>query len=109
MEKIIYQYEVSRTANNKVNLLSLHMEMKLSTVNSYIDVHMAGLNEFHCCFSETLTAAQKTEIETIIGNHTGVVSNVDEINVNKRENLIREIVEISILHLIMPFILSLME
>tara|TARA_R100001530_G_scaffold93813_1_gene65077 strand:- start:361 stop:885 length:525 start_codon:yes stop_codon:yes gene_type:complete len=98
MEKVIYQYNTTETVNGLVNLLSLHIEMKLSGISSYEEVKQVGINQVQIAFLESLTTDQQTTVETVINDHKGGISNVDQSNVEKREKIVREFVEISILH-----------
>lgn len=98
MEKVIYQYNASGTVNGSVNLLSLHIELKLSGVSSYEDVNQIGIDTIQIGFDKSLSVEDETIIQTVVANHQATLSNVDQSNVEKREIIVREFVEISILH-----------
>lgn len=96
--KYIYQYPVTDTLNNKVNDLSLHLEIKASIVSNYEECKIIGLTEIQLFFTAPLTDPHKTTLETIIANHVGEAALVDEVFVEEREGKIREMTEQAILH-----------
>ena len=98
MEKVIYQYNASGTVSGLVNLLSLHIELKLSGVSSYEDVNQIGISDILISFDKSLSVEDEAIIQTVVASHKGTLSNVDQSNVEKREIIVREFVEISILH-----------
>lgn len=96
--KTIYQYSITETLNNKVNALSLHLEIKASTVYNYEECKIVGLKDIQLTFSESIDEAHKLILDTIVADHVGEVALVDEVYVEERESKIRDLTEMAILH-----------
>jgi hypothetical protein len=100
--KTIYQYPITDTLNNKVNALTLHLEIKASTVYNYEECKVIGNKDIQLFFSTGIDDAHKTILDTIVSDHTGEVALVDEVYVEERESKIRELTEMAILHPSLP-------
>jgi hypothetical protein len=96
--KVIYQYAVSDTANNKVNDLSLHLEIRASTVSGYESCKIIGLKEINLTFSAEIDEAHQAILEGILSAHQGEAALIDRVYVDEREDKISELTEMAILH-----------
>ena len=96
--EIIYKYNKQDTELGVVNEISLKLEIRASTIDDLIDVKLIGIEQIGITFGYSLSEEELTLLTEIVNNHQGNQALVDEVNVNQREQKIREMTEMAILH-----------
>lgn len=95
---LAYIYTLQETANGKVNLEKLDLEIRASTVPDYVTPPKMYSGNIFIEVENGLSAADKLILDGIVANHDGEEADVSEDSVNKRENKIRELTELALLH-----------
>lgn len=84
-----YNYLVSDTANNKVDIESLRTEIETSSISRSLDYANTPMslsnNDLIITFTIALLASEKTELDSIVANHEGIETvNIEEIQLKDR-------------------------
>ena len=95
---IAYIYELSETANNKVNHDKLYIELKVSTIPKVISSE--GIKgKIYLFLEEVITNEQELELNAIIASHDGEDAIAfEERDIAARELIIRELNQLAIYH-----------
>ncbi len=96
--QIIYKYNRADTQLGIVNELSLRLEIRSSTLEGLIDLKKIGIEEIGIMFESSLSSDDEILLTQIVNAHQGNVALVDEASVEQREQRIREMTEMAILH-----------
>ncbi len=96
--QIIYKYNRADTQLGIVNELSLRLEIRSSTIEGLIDLKKIGIEEIGIMFESSLASDDELLLTQIVNAHQGNVAMVDEASVEEREQKIREMTEMAILH-----------
>ena len=96
--QIIYKYNRIDTQLGVVNELSLRLEIRSSPLEGLIDVKKIGIEEIGIMFDSSLSSDDELLLTQIVNAHQGNVALVDEASVEDREQKIREMTEMAILH-----------
>jgi hypothetical protein len=95
---IAHIYEISITLNSKVNIEKLDLEIRASGLANYVTPPYLINSRLYIEFSNDISGADKTALETILATHDGVEAAISENLVNAREKKIRELTEMAIYH-----------
>lgn len=100
MNNVIYTYNVADTANNKVNLPKLDLELQGSeTPNSkYVKPPYLFGGEIHFCFNTELTASELLIIDGIVTAHDGIEPPTAPYYVTERGEKISKLMLLAIHH-----------
>lgn len=98
MKNVIYNYQITDTLNNQVNQRSLHLYVKQTAIVGYVETRLYGPYEIHIVFENAITDDEKVVLDNIVSQHEGKTAKTEPEDVNRREETIREMTEMALIH-----------
>ena len=96
--EVIYKYNRTDAQLGVINELSLKLEIRSSTLEGLMDLKKIGIEEVGIMFESSLSSDDELLLTQIVNSHQGLPALVDEASVEEREQKIREMTEMAILH-----------
>lgn len=95
---ISYQYDITATVNDMVNLEKLDLEIRASTLPNFITPPYMFNSKVYIDFAAEITAQEKTDLAAIIAAHDGSQADIAQAHVDAREKKIRDLTEMAVYH-----------